>query len=76
MTGESPSPALADVLARAKHDSGAIAYHRGHFERAALLYDDAFENYQDELRRERRWRILRQTSPALACATRHGTRTW
>jgi tetratricopeptide (TPR) repeat protein len=48
-----PSVALADALARAKHDRGTVAYEVGQPEVAVPLYYGALELYQDEGSRER-----------------------
>ncbi|HZS58914.1 MAG TPA: tetratricopeptide repeat protein [Gemmatimonadaceae bacterium] len=45
--------ALADVLARAKHDRGVVATDRGDTERAVVLYYEALNAYKDERGRQR-----------------------
>jgi len=46
------SMGLADVSARAKHDLGTIACHRGDSERALVLLYDALQSYEDEGQKE------------------------
>jgi tetratricopeptide (TPR) repeat protein len=48
-----PSVALADALARAKHDRGTVAYETDQHAVAVALYYSALELYQDEGSRER-----------------------
>jgi len=50
--GANPSTAVRDLLARAKHNLGTIAYHRGNSERALVLLYDALQMYEDEHHRE------------------------